>query len=984
MSTPPNKLASFRSYSYYHVVVMCDSTRTASELAKSDDLSVWSHATPATKAQDDRPLTEDLGPYSPKMLKDVGKYVVLINGSTDASYVITDAKWMTITGANAVPGDRSTSLAVEGSLVISEPKGIAFLDQVVKCCVALGVDSSSVVYLIKTFFVGHKDDLNPTTSGQADTRNVITDIPPLMATVYDVTGSFSEQGGEYQMEFVGCANGTSRLPQYSKLANSLSITSSDSLEKTLKRLEDSINKAYDQYFNCVREQIKSTQADSDALVNSLRRVKYVIDVGTDYKDSNGIKYTVSNQPQQYKNTAGCSDQAIISFPAHTSVESAIRTVMQMSPQVMADMATGDTSTGIKYEYKVHTAVLSNPVSGSTTGELEYTVYYRVERFMVPKSVSQFEVLQQDNPEQSNDPAFERLRRNIIEFDYMYTGKNTDILEFDMKVNMGMAYLQTAVLANTFKTQLEPGSSKVVQPSTQDVNSHIVRFGTPVQTPVFFGSQIKNPNLINTQNATYTIQSAYTLNKHASLEVTDVTMRIMGNVSLLGTTNRISSPEFTVKAADKQALEDEISKYNASEADFADWSFEPAFAKVNIKMPRTNDDFLLYSGQSTTGDPATDPGSSDYAKPFWFDGYYYVLAVQHSFSSGEFTQELTMIGLPKRSAFQQSTSDAAPKEVSISDSVGKCFDNVIEVKPSTSTSTTPTVPQPPPSGNTEPTNKPDADTVSQGARDPSMVIGWDNASPEVKTAIKEAAASYGVDVVTMAQFAAIESSFKPSATASPRSSATGLYQFLQGTWNGLINAGKVMGVSQRSTQATHQGRGSNWSQPSTSDPRMNPKWNALAGAAFLRDNSRYIGSDAPGDLYLAHFMGPGAARTIIRADNRSGGHELLLTALGDEQFQRVARANPTIIKPNTTVGELRKWAAVKMAKVLKNPMAVAPTKQTTSPSTQSQTLPSPSPDTAKRTADQPVAAVQNAKVRSEKPSTTPCNPTPTTAQDKATN
>jgi hypothetical protein len=929
------------------VLAMCDSSQTADTLATSTDLNVWSHPDANSSPQ---------GQYGIKTTETGGKYIILINGSTDAAYTIESAHWTSATGAQAVPGDRSTSIATEGSIRISEPKGVAFLDQLVQCCVSLGVDSAHVVYVLKTVFVGENQFQ---TGDRDDYADSITDISPLTLIMCEITGSFTEAGGNYEMQFVTGGHGATRLPQYSMIGNAMSISAGDSLAITLGRLQDNINSNYEKYFQCVYKQIKSLQGDTQTLLNSLCRVKYVIEVGEDYQDTDGIKYTVTNQPQQYKSSAGCADAAQLTFPPPTSIETAISTIMLMSPQVQADMAVGDTSTGIKYEHKIHSALVSVPTE---TG-IDYTVYYRVERFKTPKSIvynPAFQVLQGDKSKAQleNDPEYLKLKRNIIEFDYIYTGKNIDILELDMKVNMGLAYLQTATIANTFKSQLERGANRMMQPSSADVNSYLARFGEVVKTPVFFGSQIKASNLINTQNGSHAIQSAYTLTKHSSFEVTDASMRITGNAELLGSTNKTSSPEYVVQSATRSTEPTPAD----NQSGFADWTHSPAYVKVNIMMPRNNDDFSLFTGRSING---TDE-SQDYARPFWYDGYYYVVGIDHSFDDGEFTQTLQMISLPKASSFQ-ATKDQNQDEVNLNDGVGTCFDNAIgDTAPSQPAG--PVVPVVPPSGDTTPTNRDDAKTVntSPTGNDPSVVKGWDEASPEVKAAITDASNRYGVNIVTMAQFAAQESSFKPTAKA-PTSNATGLYQFVTSTWQHLVKQGKVFGVNSI-----------------TPDTRTNPRDNANGGAALLRDNGLQIGSTDPGDLYLAHFLGLGTALLVIHADDATGGNELVLTTLGEKIFSKIAPANPTIIKPNTTVGYLRSWAAKTMAAQLKGGIAVARQKTPIPPAgaagAPGASYASTDPQDAPRTASTAVAAQQNAATQTGTGS--PCTAGPVKPQDTA--
>jgi Transglycosylase SLT domain len=975
MSTPHSRLASFRSYSYYHVLAMCDSTETADALANSTQLNTWEHATQDTREQDPRPGSRDLGPYSPKQLPGAGKYLILINGSTDASFVINRAKWTTATGANAAPGDRGTSIAIEGSIQISEPKGIAFLDQVVKCSVALGVDSSQVVYVIKTFFVGHGFN----SENRQEYVEHITDIPPMTFIVYDVTGSFTEAGGSYEMLFVGAGHGATRLPQYSKSVNAMSIYAGTTLQATLKRLQDNINENYEKYYNCVYQQILATGANAQDLANNLRKVNYVITVGEAYSGTNETKYFVTNQSQQYKNTAGCNDPAQITFPMHTSIETAISTIMLMSPQVQADMAVGDTADRAKYEYKIHTALISKQVPGASTGVLDYTVYYRVDRILTPKSIAYdaaFNVLAQDDSQLSSDPRYQQIRNNIIEFDYMYTGKNIDILEFDMKVNMGLAYLQTASIANTFKTQLERAPNSQTQPSTADVNTHAVKFGAIVQTPIFFGSVIRSPNLVNTVNGSHAIQSAYTLSKHSSLEVTDVSMKILGNTSLLGRINLTSSPTYVVNSASSGNRGNRVfSENGTSEPQFAEWSHVPAYVKVRIKMPRENDDFALFTGQTNTG----DLGTPDYARDFWFDGYYYVVGVEHVFDGGEFTQTLQMVGIPKRSSFE-STKDNASREVNLNNSVASCYDSSIGAKPSvtgagTSTSSS-VIPVVPPTSNTSPTNAADANTINQGTFTLSDVVGWDTASPTVKAAIKDAGERYNIDVVLLARIAAHESSLGKNLSAAPRSSATGLFQHTKETWNTLVKDGKIKGITDVAIQTTVMP--GVWLAASPTDPRLNVAKSAQGGAALTQDNMKTSGASQIGDVYLAHFIGSGIAKQIIRADARGGGNELLLTTLGAEQFTKVIKANPSIIKPNMTTGELRTWAATVMAKTVKNGIVIAPQRATPPAAAANapagSVQPSANPTNSQRVASGTLAVHQSSEVQNAKPDAKPCGPT----------
>lgn len=892
-------------------------------------VDAWKHADPGNRPSDPRPGIRDLGKYSPKcvaytngdMQQCRGKYIILIDGSQDAAYTITQARWSSATAASAVPGDGNTSLAVEGSLKISEPKGVAFLDQVVKCSVALGVDASQLVYCLKTFFIGFTDD---------DTVEVISDIPPILFTTYDVTGSFTERGGEYEMLFVAVANGTSRLPQYSKAVNSMSIKAGSSLAETMKNLQDNIRSSYDRHFNCVYKQLEELKTpQAEQLLNSLCRVDYVIELSPEYQDS---AYKVTDQPVQQKNKAGCDEESQITFPANTSIETAISTIMNMCPKVKAEMAVGKDDEQVRYEFKVHTCVKSAPSVGvnGEPGKLEYVVYYRVERFATPKSVVYnpvFQMLAQDDAKRRimetadpNTPGktvsdMQRILDSIIEFDYIYTGKNIDILEFDIKVNMGMAYLQTATLANTFKSQIERAPTVTSQPSAQDIDR--LTNGSAVQTPVFFGKQIGTPKFLNTQNGSNAIQSAYSLAKHASLEVAEAEMTIIGNDLLLMSTNGATSPERMIAMGDP-VRRNELIEEDRNKKHFPSWTLTPAFVKLNIKMPRNNDDFSLFSGKAS--DERDDASMADYAVDFWFDGYYYVYGIDHVFDMGEFKQTLHLLGIPKTSTFE--STKTATKEASFDTKVSECYDSQIKcgstVAPDSGTAPIACA-APEPERQLTPL---DADTINSMQRTLAHVKGWKNASPAVQTAIMNAANQYGLDPVVLAQICYQESKFDPSAK-NPRTSATGLFQFLSGTWapkNGGLKPDSVLTPSVLSDKSN----------------RLNPQLNAYGGAQYLANNARIIKSSDVGDLYLAHFMGPGngkvgqssaGAKGVIEQDERTNGTMTLAELVGREKAVAMAKANKPYIQPNMTVRDLRNWAKDKMAKTLIEPYKATPVTRT---------------------------------------------------------
>ena len=655
-----NRLSDLRSYSYFFSLVLCRNSAIAETLAQQQNLASWQHPTSAKQAQFfDTPL----GEYAPRAL-DGGNtsndYCVLIFGATDAVFSITDVTWMSVTASEAVPGDQNTSIAVEGSFKVSEPRGILFVDKIVDCCTALGVDAATVSWMLKPFFVGYGTD---TSTPQQDVATMIADVRPLMFIPYDVTGVYTEAGGTYEVQFVGLANGATRLPQYSRAADGVALSVGPSLRDSMQQLQNYINQRYKAYADCFLGKLNLLDDGFANKDGDYIPVEYIILLDPVYCNN---RYLVSDRPQQYTDKPNCDKGKVyVKQTIGGSIESAIRGIMQLSPQVLEEMAGTKDGKGnvIKYEYKVQTALrsLNDRVQ----------VVYTIKQFVSPKG-GLIEQIIGGNSENERVFSDTVINNHLVLFDYMYTGLNTDILEFDLKLNLGLAYLQTATSANSFKSVLEasPSKSTHINPNAE-INR--LRPGYSLKTPLFFGAQAQRKGN-NTLYPGENIGANYTMAKHASLEVAEATIRIRGNTAFLNTASELSSPESTFKFLDAfvrdkngntnvcsatpgpTGEQDTINR-GMSMGDF------PLLAKINIKMPANQDDLQAFQDKT------------NYATNFWFQGYYYIYGINHEFSNGEFTQTLNMIALPDPGTFDY-LSNKRKSAVAFTKQTMDCYDGSI--------------------------------------------------------------------------------------------------------------------------------------------------------------------------------------------------------------------------------------------------------------------------------------------------------------------
>ncbi len=144
---------------------------------------------------------------------------------------------------------------------------------------------------------------------------------------------------------------------------------------------------------------------------------------------------------------------------------------------------------------------------------------------------------------------------------------------------------------------------------------------------------------------------------------------------------------------------------------------------------------------------------------------------------------------------------------------------------------------------------------------------------VHQAIYNAASATGVDFNYLFNQARVESSLNPEAKART-SSATGLYQFIEQSWLGVVaKHGEDHGLGWAASTIK---RGSD-GRYRVADPAMrsaildlrrDPQASAAMAAEFASDNRDYLerrlGHDVEAvDLYLAHFLGAGGATKFLR-------------------------------------------------------------------------------------------------------------------------
>ena len=129
---------------------------------------------------------------------------------------------------------------------------------------------------------------------------------------------------------------------------------------------------------------------------------------------------------------------------------------------------------------------------------------------------------------------------------------------------------------------------------------------------------------------------------------------------------------------------------------------------------------------------------------------------------------------------------------------------------------------------------------------------------------------------------IESGDRPYIKA-PTSSASGLYQFIQGTWLG--EGGKW---------GSDRSQAFGGLRPSVQEQLARAKTFTAKNAAYLRSKGIPINKAS---LYAAHFFGAGTAAKVIGADPKERADKIAGAA--------ATEANPSILR-GKTVGDFLNW------------------------------------------------------------------------------
>jgi hypothetical protein len=180
----------------------------------------------------------------------------------------------------------------------------------------------------------------------------------------------------------------------------------------------------------------------------------------------------------------------------------------------------------------------------------------------------------------------------------------------------------------------------------------------------------------------------------------------------------------------------------------------------------------------------------------------------------------------------------------------------------------------------------------------MAIGaTSDVGATVVGAIREASRVTGTGFEYLLKTAMRESSFNPNARSS-KSSATGLFQFIDQTWLATLKqSGANLGYGRYASAITRTSSGryvvhNGAMRRQIMNLRYDPTANAVMAGAFTQQNAARLGralgrAPTDGELYIAHFLGQGGAVKLITTAQNAP------QASAANLFPHAARANHSI-------------------------------------------------------------------------------------------
>jgi len=685
----PNPLDSYRSHSYQFILALASNTQVFRDMIGSNE----SQAAPLLSA-----VLQARTPGDKFTVNGQSAYL-LVDTRRFSQYAITAVDMEHVYGTG--DADNPTVPVSTTHVQLLDTTGFTFFNLLMDLFRnKLETTRSSAFFLLTIFFNGHKDD------GTVETVSTCY-IPMMLLTM---GSKIDHRGAEFEIDFMEIDGGPPRggaMDIISYMGNVQSISTlggKPTIGGLISSLEKQLNIQSLGHFQKYSNEALTAAGDSNVKLGKL--VQYMLTVPKAWENfpvslagraKNREQMFVATQNANVNREAAvnnfdnvklqASDQyANMTFSQTVSIPDAIKAILESSLDFLDLASTERRLDG--------SAQAQRTIPSITCDDATYVVHFDVFPYALPKINTNSTLQNQIVAGTKNVIGSSDLVRNMMTYNYIFTGLNSHILDlkieylpesaiaFDTTVEMGQSRFATNAQAGAVRARVD----EVSDSSNKRTNSYSpdLRSGDPIFYP--YKTQDQQNNIVVQKTESMGRQDAIdAARKRAEYNQTYAYIHFLSSIELDMTIR--GNPNLIRKYADRQYRNGiaphfqiidaptirRIAQGGNAEANFnnllassvanaknryytlyvspriesvnkkggndplldgPDVSSYPVFCKMNILTPNVD-----YTGTPLRN---TDPRESLFTDKFFFNGPYMVLYVKSSLTGGTFTQTLSLI------------------------------------------------------------------------------------------------------------------------------------------------------------------------------------------------------------------------------------------------------------------------------------------------------------------------------------------------------
>jgi hypothetical protein len=581
-------------------------------------------------------------------------------------------------------GGSTSNLATELKMTVVDSVGLSFsnfmqwlMDKQMK------TNYDGMVFLLRVIFVGHKLGTDGITYNQETTEVIQSETIPLHLIRMDIDLNYAR--GVYELEFMPNMNfDVNRYSRFLTIGTATTSLSNDNkLGAMIKSLQDGLNQRAEDFYNKVQGEVHKVNPTGELG----RKVQYMITIPKHWESLDVASHTAGamsetifkkdpSKEQAKSETTGTVKESFASTHPGALLTDALDKIFGLVPAIKeyGNFKSNDATTpGGSIKFYKH-------VVGITSDNKVMVIHVDVVEFEVP-NVFRTKELDKKAIDESHNEFYQVVKaensplgvesvqpKDFIEYDFIFTGKNKDVLNFDIKIENFQFLLASNLQIGDSTLRGVTDSNGAVDPDELANKNQLLyaRPYDPLMIPLDTAAALRGFSEMST--TVYSKQKAQEVNNltqqyvrnlsmfYAASPIT-VALKIRGNPTIMHKFNmgkmldhnadtspnraEFSAGSHTNQTKYREELERNILKTNRNLQQTAgtykptvglsdrSYACSPVFAKVHLKGP--NVDFRT-NKQNEGAEFATSPLS---------ENFYTVFRVTNVIDRGVFTQDLEL-------------------------------------------------------------------------------------------------------------------------------------------------------------------------------------------------------------------------------------------------------------------------------------------------------------------------------------------------------